>query len=92
MTAFLIGLCTLGSAFLDAVIDSITVKEARIDLVYGQKDLQLFQNMFYAIVSSMGSIIAAICIDNKKPFLCIGLASILPAIIIIINLFGTGET
>ena len=39
MTAFLIGLCTLGSAFLDAVIDSITVKEARIDPVYGQKDL-----------------------------------------------------
>jgi len=39
MTAFLIGLCVLGSAFLDAVIDSITVKEARIDPVYGQKDL-----------------------------------------------------
>jgi len=48
--------------------------------------------MFFAIGSSMGSIIAALCIDNKKSFLCIGLASILPAIIIIINLFGSGET
>jgi len=48
--------------------------------------------MFFAIGSSMGSIIAALCIENKWSFLCIGLASILPAIIVIINLFGTGET
>ena len=48
--------------------------------------------MFFAIGSSIGSIVAAITIENKKPFLCIGLASILPLIIIIINLFGTGET
>ena len=41
-TCFLIGVCTLASAFLDAVIDCISVKSGRVDPEHGQSDIQLF--------------------------------------------------
>ena len=73
------------ATFLDVVIDSMIIEQARRDPVRGQQDLQCFSLMFFGIGSFVGSIVGAYVTQNGIPLWGFGFNAF---ICLIISYFG----
>lgn len=58
----------VAAAFLDAVIDSIIIQQARIDPINGQQNLKLFSLISYGIGATLGGLVAAVATEYYTPY------------------------
>lgn len=80
-----------GAAFLDAVIDSITVEQARKDPINGQQDLQCFQTAFFGLGAFIGSIVGAFSIEYYSSYAAIGFGAFICLILTIAGFYTSDE-
>lgn len=60
----------IGSAFLDAVIDSIIIQQARQDPHFGQQNLVTFSMTFFGLGAMFGTLLSAYLTEYCTPFMC----------------------
>ena len=82
---------TFTNVFMDTVVESYIIQQARRDPENGQENLQTFRILFFGIGTIFGSVITAIATQYYTPYVCFVFVMIAPAIQVVIGVLITDE-